>query len=66
VIITTMRDGTPYVWEVDGKRIEIDKATGTSKVELQAARETDVHGTGLVASTPAPVGTLTHRIIRRR
>jgi hypothetical protein len=51
---------------VDVKRFDIDKAAGTATIGLQAARETDTHGTGLVASVSAPVGTLTHRVIRRR
>jgi hypothetical protein len=48
---------------VEIKRINIDKATGTANVGLQATRETDTHEVGLVATIEAPVGTLTHRII---
>ena len=65
-LLAHLPDGSPYTFVVDLKRFEHNKAAGEApKIILEAARETDTHGTGLVASTQAPVGTLTHRIIRQ-
>ncbi len=62
-VLTHLPDGSPYTFVVEIKRFSIDKAAGTSTVGLQAARETDTHGTGVVATVEAPVATLTHRIV---
>ena len=62
-VVAHLPDGSPYTFVVDVKRFDVDKAAGTATIGLQAARETDTHGTGVVATVEAPVGTLTHRII---
>jgi hypothetical protein len=62
-VLTHLPDGSPYTFVVEPKRFDIDKVAGTSKIGLQAARETDTHDVGLVATTEAPAGTLTHRVI---
>jgi hypothetical protein len=62
-VLTHLPDGSPYTFVVELKRFDIDKVAGTSKIGLQAARETDTHGVGLVATTEAPAGTFTHRVI---
>jgi hypothetical protein len=63
-VLNHLPDGSPYTFVVEIKRFDIDKAAGTATIGLQAARETDTHGTGVVATVEAPVGTLTHRVIR--
>jgi hypothetical protein len=63
-VLTHLPDGSPYTFVVEINLFDIDKAGGTATVGLQAARETDTHGTGVVATVEAPIGTLTHRIIR--
>ena len=62
-VLTHLPDGSPTTFVVEIKRINIAKAAGTATVGLQAARETDTHDVGLVATIEAPVGTLAHRII---
>jgi hypothetical protein len=62
-VLTHLPDGSPYTFVVELKRFDIDKVAGTSKIGLQAARETDTHDVGLVATTEAPAGNLTHRVI---
>ena len=62
-VLTHLPDGSPYTFVVEIKRFDIDKVAGTATIGLQAARETDTHGTGVVATIEAPVGTLTHRFI---
>ncbi|ORV63063.1 hypothetical protein [Mycobacterium europaeum] len=62
-VLTHLLDGSSYTFVVEIKRNETDRAAGTSKLGLQAARETDTHGVGPVATVEAPVGTLTHRVI---
>jgi len=61
--VLTHLPGSPYTFVVEIKRFDIDKVAGTATIGLQAARETDTHGTGVVATIEAPVGTLTHRFI---
>ena len=66
-IETTTRDGTPVVWVVDSKKLVHNKGAGEApKFILQAARETDMYSTGLMASTEGPPGTIIHRAISRR
>jgi hypothetical protein len=65
-VLTHLPDGSPYTFVVDVKRFHVDNTAGTVTIGLQAARETDTHGTGVVATVEAPVGTLTHRIIPHR
>ena len=62
-MVAHLPDGSPYTFVVDVKRFHVDKAAGTATIGLQAARETDTPGTGVVATVEAPVGTLTHRVI---
>ena len=62
-VLTHLPDGSAYTFVVDVKPFNIDKAAGTAAIGLQAARETDNHGSGVVAAVEAPVGMLTHRII---
>lgn len=64
-VLAHLPDGSPYTFVVEFKRFDIDNVAGTSKIGLQAARETDTHGVGLVATTEALAGTLTHRVIRQ-
>jgi hypothetical protein len=64
-LLAHLPDGSPYTFVVEIKRFDIDNVAGTSKIGLQAARETDTRGVGLVATTEAPAGTLTHRVIRQ-
>jgi hypothetical protein len=64
-VLTTLPDGSPYTFVVDVTRVKVDKAAGTTTIGLQAARDSDTHGVGLVGSIEAPVGTLTHRVIRK-
>jgi hypothetical protein len=64
-VLTHLPDGSPTAFIVEIKRINIDKAAGTALIGLQAARETDTHDVGLVATIEAPVGTLAHRIIAK-
>ncbi len=56
-------DGSPTTFVVDIKRFHIDKAAGTATIGLQAARETDTHGVGLVAAIEGPAGTIVHRLV---
>lgn len=49
-VLTHLPDGSAYTFVVDVKRFNIDKTAGTAAIGLQAARETDNHGTGVVAS----------------
>ena len=60
-VLTHLPDGCPY--PSSWRSFDIDKVAGTATIGLQAARETDTHGTGVVATIEAPVGTLTHRFI---
>ena len=64
-VLTHLPDGSAYTFVVDVKRFNIDKAAGTAAIGLQAAREIDNHGTDVVATVEAPVGTLTQSIISR-
>jgi hypothetical protein len=64
-VLSHLPDGRPFTFVVDVKRVKADKATGTMTVGLQAAADSDTHGVGLVPSLEAPVGTLTHRVIRK-
>ena len=64
-VLTHLPDGSAYTFVVDVKRFNIDKAAGTAAIGLQAAREIDNHGTDVVATVEAPVGTPTQRIIPR-
>lgn len=59
---TFLPDGSPTTFEVEIKRFHIDKARGTAMVGLQAARETDTHGVGLIATVEGPAGTIVHRL----
>lgn len=57
-------DGSPMTFVVEIKRFHVDKVAGTATIGLQAARETDTHGVGLVATLERPVGTIVHRLPR--
>lgn len=59
---TFLPDGSPTTFKVEVKRFHIDKSAGTGTVGLQAARETDTHGVGLVATVEGPIGTIVHRL----
>jgi hypothetical protein len=62
-VLTHLPDSSSYTFVVDVKRVNVDRAAGTTTIGLQAARDSDTHGVGLVASIEAPAGTLTHRVI---
>ena len=61
-VLTHLPDGSSYTFVVDVKRLKVDKDR-TTTIGLQAARDSDTHGVGLVGTIEAPVGTLTHRVI---
>src|SRR5262245_27559477 len=45
VVVAHLPDGSPYTFAVDVKRFQVDNTAGTATIGLQAARETDSHGT---------------------
>jgi hypothetical protein len=63
-VLSHLPGGSSYIFVVETKRFDINKAAGTATIGLQAARETDTHRTGVVATVEAPAGTLAHRVIR--
>lgn len=61
-VVTKTPDGQPHVWQVNAKKHEYSEQDGQTVVLKPEPEPGATH----VAGIKAPVGTLVHRMIRRR
>ena len=57
--------GKPYVWRVENKQFGHKRGEGKF-IRLEAARETDMYGTGMNVSVEGPPGTVVVQAIPQR